>query len=60
MLYVYGVILLKLKLQDYVQKHIPERIPVHPLQYRQQTSADLGQEGEHTPELMMLDGLSEL
>lgn len=29
-----------------VQEHVPERLPLHPLQHRQQTPADLGQKGE--------------
>lgn len=29
-----------------VQEHVPERLPLHPLQHRQQAPADLGQKGE--------------
>lgn len=29
-----------------VQKHVPKRLPLHPLQHRQQAPADLGQKGK--------------
>ena len=32
-----------------VQEHVPERVPVHPVQHRQQATADMGQEGPERP-----------